>query len=39
MVIDDIITGNNNPSEGKAIFDFFRTIRSFQNGKDVSGHN
>ena len=38
MMIDDIITGNNNPSEGKIIFDSSDHIR-FQNGKDVSGHN
>ena len=38
MMIDDIIKGNNNPSEGKAIFDSSDHIR-FQNGKDVSGHN
>ena len=38
MVIDDIITGNNNPSEGEIIFDSSDHIR-FQNGKDVSGHN
>lgn len=38
MVIDDIITGNNNPSEGKIIFDSSDHIR-FQNGMDVSGHN
>ena len=37
-MIDDIIKGNNNPSEGKAIFDSSDHIR-FQNGKDVSGHN
>ena len=38
MVIDDIIAGNNNPSEGKVIFDSSDHIR-FQNGIDVSGHN
>ena len=38
MVIDDIIKGNNNPSEGNVIFDSSDHIR-FQNGKDVSGHN
>lgn len=38
MVIDDIITGNNNPSEGEIIFDSSDHIR-FQNGKDISGHN
>lgn len=38
MVIDDIITGNNNPSEGEIIFDSSDHIR-FQNGRDVSGHN
>ena len=38
MVIDDIIIGNNNPSEGEVIFDSSDHIR-FQNGKDVSGHN
>ena len=38
MVIDDILTGNNNPSEGEIIFDSSDHIR-FQNGKDVSGHN
>ena len=38
MVIDDIIKGNNYPSEGKVIFDSSDHIR-FQNGKDVSGHN
>ena len=37
-MIDDIIKGNNNPSEGKVIFDSSDHIR-FQNGKDVSGHN
>lgn len=38
MTIDDLITGNNNPSEGNVIFDSSDHIR-FQNGKDVSGHN
>ena len=38
MVIDDIINGNNNPSEGGIIFDSSDHIR-FQNGMDVSGHN
>ena len=38
MVIDDILTGNNNPSEGEIIFDSSDHIR-FQNGKDASGHN
>lgn len=38
MMIDDIIKGNNNPSEGEIIFDSSDHIR-FQNGKDVSGHN
>lgn len=38
MMIDDIIKGNNNPSEGEIIFDSSDHIR-FQNGKNVSGHN
>ena len=38
MIIDDIIKGNNAPSEGEIIFDSSDHIR-FQNGKDVSGHN
>ena len=38
MMIDDIITGKNTPSEGEIIFDSSDHIR-FQNGKDVSGHN
>lgn len=38
MMIDDILKGNNYPSEGKVIFDSSDHIR-FQNGKDVSGHN
>ena len=38
MVIDDIIAGNNNPTEGKITFDSSDHIR-FQNEKDVSGHN
>lgn len=38
MLINDIIEGNNNPSEGNVIFDSSDHIR-FQNGKDVSGHN
>lgn len=38
IMIDDIIKGNNNPSEGEIIFDSSDHIR-FQNGKDVSGHN
>jgi len=37
-MIDDILKGNNYPSEGKVIFDSSDHIR-FQNGKDVSGHN
>jgi len=38
MMIDEIIKGNNNPSNGEVIFDSSDHIR-FQNGKDVSGHN
>ena len=38
MLINYIIDGNNNPSEGNVIFDSSDHIR-FQNGKDVSGHN
>lgn len=33
-----IIEGNNNPTDGVAIFDSSDHIR-FQNGQDVSGHN
>lgn len=33
-----LIEGNNNPQEGKIIFDSSDHIR-FQNGKAVSGHN
>ncbi len=36
--INALITGNNNPPTGSAIFDSSDHIR-FQNGKDVSGHN
>lgn len=38
MLIDDIKSGNNYPSEGMVVFDSTDHIR-FQNGKDVSGHN
>ena len=38
MMINDLLTGNNNPSEGEVVFDSSDHIR-FQNGKDVSGHN
>lgn len=38
MLIDDIISGNNYPSDGMVAFDSSDHIR-FQNGQDVSGHN
>ena len=38
MIIDDIISGNNYPSDGIVVFDSSDHIR-FQNGQDVSGHN
>lgn len=38
MLIDEIISGNNNPSDGMVVFDSSDHIR-FQNGQDVSGHN
>lgn len=38
MLIDEIITGNNYPSDGLVVFDSSDHIR-FQNGQDVSGHN
>lgn len=36
--IRHLIEGDNNPPEGKVIFDTSDHIR-FQNGQDVSGHN
>lgn len=36
--INDLITGNNYPSEGSVFFDSSDHIR-FQDGIDVSGHN
>ena len=36
--ISYIMSGGNNPPEGKVIFDSSDHIR-FQNGQDVSGHN
>ena len=38
MLINDIISGNNYPSDGTVVFDSSDHIR-FQNGQDVSGHN
>ena len=38
MLIDDLLTGNNYPSDGTVVFDSSDHIR-FQNGQDVSGHN
>lgn len=38
MLINDLLTGNNNPSEGITVFDSSDHIR-FQRGQDVSGHN
>ena len=38
MIIYDIISGNNYPSDGIVVFDSSDHIR-FQNGQDVSGHN
>lgn len=38
MLLKDIITGNNSPSEGRVEFDSTDHVR-FENGRDVSGHN
>jgi len=38
MLIDEIISGNNYPSDGIVVFDSSDHIR-FQKGQDVSGHN
>ena len=38
MLIDEILSGNNYPSDGVIVFDSSDHIR-FQNGQDVSGHN
>ena len=38
MLIEDLLSGNNNPSEGGVVFDSSDHIR-FQNGQNVSGHN
>ena len=38
MLLKDIITGNNSPSEGRVEFDSTDHVR-FENGRDGSGHN
>ena len=38
MLLKDIITGNNSPSEGRVEFDSTDHVR-FENGRAVSGHN
>ena len=37
-IIDDLLQGNNYPSEGEIVFDSSDHLR-FQNGQCVSGHN
>lgn len=37
-IIQSLLDGNNNPPEGKVIFDSTDHVR-FQNGNNVSGHN
>ena len=38
VFIKYLLEGNNQPIEGKIVFDSSDHIR-FQNGQDVSGHN